>query len=358
MTTSTASSTQRIEEAFARELEERRETLSSLGADWLAPWPASFQDKTRQELARAVAKLDPKQGRAQILETVERVESWFVHRVDAFARSLANDLGVEPKSLRSADDIPVSNWLGKELAGAIDALSGAMNEARDAAFAFASAEAEEQAPSPEEHTQRSERVHKAFQKVTEQSASFEKATVEAVRARWKSTTDKLQATADAAESGASADPTDHTRRAAERAAASLKADQARKEQGKKRRWYHWLIDITLVALSVYLIKTRFFPSKENRPAPPPSTSSSAMASAPRPSSSSAGVRVLINPTRVLQGPGYHFAPAGALSAPTRAEVLEPPQSGWIHVRLGPSHEGWVPLTAIYDPAGHLRDAGQ
>jgi hypothetical protein len=197
-------------------------------------------------------------------------------------------------------------------------------------------------------------VEKAFALVTQTAADFDKAMTDALQAGWKTRTDKLKARAEPG--GDDTDPAAHTRRAAERAAASLKADQSRKQGSKKRRWYHWVIDITLIAVSAYLIKTRFFPNKDDQP--PPAPSSSAAAAAPRPSGSAAHPRVVVNPTRMLQGPGYHFAPVEALSAAVRAELLEPPQGAWVHVRVGHEREGWVPLEAVSDPdARHARDAG-
>lgn len=142
---------------------------------------------------------------------------------------------------------------------------------------------------------------------------------------------------------------EHTRQAAKRAADAIKADQAKKQQKNKRQWYHWVIDITLFGLTAYLIWTRFIAPKQNmvpadQPPPPQSTSS-----APAPAPSALPPRVLVNPTRLLQGPGYQFAVIENLSAPVRAEALESPQNGWIKVRIAPNKIGWVTVDAVSDP---------
>lgn len=143
---------------------------------------------------------------------------------------------------------------------------------------------------------------------------------------------------------------EHTRRAAQRAAEELKASQQRKQQKDKRQWYHWVIDAALLAVTIYLIKTRFFSDKHKmvstEPSAQPQTSGE---STPPPALSAQNPRILVNPTRVLQGPGYQYSVAEVLSAPVRAEMLEPPQAGWVKVKLGAKREGWVPLDAVSDP---------
>ncbi|MBI5538330.1 MAG: hypothetical protein HY898_36745 [Deltaproteobacteria bacterium] len=140
---------------------------------------------------------------------------------------------------------------------------------------------------------------------------------------------------------------EHTRKAQERAAASLKAEQERKAEKGKRRWYHWLIDIALFAVAGYLIWTRFLAPK-NQPAPPPEPSASMSSAAPGASGAPLRARVIVNPTQVRQGPGELYAPAEVLSAAVRAEILDQPQGGWVKIRLGPSREGFVPISAIAD----------
>ncbi len=142
---------------------------------------------------------------------------------------------------------------------------------------------------------------------------------------------------------------EHTRQAAKRAADAIKAEQLKKQQKNKRQWYHWVIDITLFGLTAYLIWTRFIAPKQkmvpaDQPPPPQSTSS-----APAPAPSALAPRVLVNPTRLLQGPGYQFAVIESLSAPVHAEVLESPQGGWIKIRIAPNKIGWVTVDAVSDP---------
>lgn len=138
---------------------------------------------------------------------------------------------------------------------------------------------------------------------------------------------------------------ERARQVAERASESLRAERERRQ--KKRRWYHWVIDIVLFVAVVYLIKTRFFSDKSKQvPVPPSDGSPSALSSA----GSAPGSRVVVNPTSVLQGPGYHFALVELLHDATRAEVVAPPETGWVKIRLGPSREGWVRVEAIFNPA--------
>lgn len=147
------------------------------------------------------------------------------------------------------------------------------------------------------------------------------------------------------------DAAEHTRRAAQKAAEELKAGQKRKQSKDKRRWYHWVIDAALLAVTVYLIKTRFFSDKHKMvPTEPSAQPQTSGESATPPPLSAQKPRVLVNPTRVLQGPGYQYAVAEVLSAPVRAEMLEAPEAGWVKVKYGPKKEGWVPMDAISDPA--------
>jgi len=143
---------------------------------------------------------------------------------------------------------------------------------------------------------------------------------------------------------------EHTKRAAQKAADELKAEQQRKQAKGKRKWYHWVIDAALLAVTIYLIKTRFFSDKQKMvPTEPTAQPQTSGESAPAPAVSAMNPRVVVNPTRVLQGPGYQFAVAEVLSAPVRAEMLEAPQAGWVKVKYGPKKEGWVTVDAVSDP---------
>lgn len=148
---------------------------------------------------------------------------------------------------------------------------------------------------------------------------------------------------------ARSDASEHTRRAAQKAADTLKAEQQRKQKDK-RKWYHWVIDAALIVVLIYLVKTRFFSGKEKMvPAAPSAQPQASGETAPAPALSAQAPRVLVNPTRVLQGPGLQYAVSEVLSAPVRAELLEAPQAGWVKVKYGPKKEGWVTMDAVSDP---------
>jgi hypothetical protein len=330
--------------SFEEQLQQQRKLLRSVAQDWVSPWPQALEGKSAETLLRAAGDLDADRGRARLIEALVKAEEWFAAQCEA---------------LGSDDAPPDDKWLQQAAARPLDQLSSAMSEVRKAAVALAEFEKEATGDDPDAARARlREDVAKALQRLEQRNEAIEQAAAKLVSEEWSDRTDKPteeEVRARTAEkegkvAEARRETAEHMRKAAEKAAESLKEEQSRKANKDKRRWYHWVIDITLVLVALYLIKTRFL-DKKSQMVPPPSASPPALASAPGSGHTRPGApRILINPTRMLAGPGLQFAPVEVLSAPVRAEMLAPPESGWVKVRLGASRQGYVPLDAVVDPS--------
>jgi hypothetical protein len=126
------------------------------------------------------------------------------------------------------------------------------------------------------------------------------------------------------------------RRAKERAeGVRPEKDDEPKKKSKKRRWYHNVIDAVLIALVIYMVKTRFF-DKPKEPEPLPKGPSSPSASA------SAAPKVFTKASAdVFENAQQPAAKLETLAPKTPVEVLELSNSGFMKVKTPSGKVGWI-----------------
>jgi hypothetical protein len=314
---------------------------------WL---PAKGGDeRSAEELAKAVAPLEVEQGRGAVDAALAEVEQWVERRFDAHVATVAKDRGVGKVDLLGEDAVDPKGWLKDALSSDLEPVDVAFGERKAAATALSTLDA------PPDDAAALAAPRRAFveagELLTKRLGTLEASLAERVAARWTVRVEKL---ATEGEERALAAVRDRAERAAIRRAAPKKpvaeADDGDDGDGKGgggRRWYHWVLDAALLGAAAYLVYTRFIAKPPQQPDEAPSAASSSASSG----SSSASARpalsgVPIGATEVRAGPGMLYAPVETLGAPSRVQLLEGPTAGWVKVKTASSKEGWIPVGAI------------
>jgi hypothetical protein len=334
-----------VDAAMREEIKKRARGVVDAAKAWLPP--KSGDDRSAEELAKAVAPLEVEEGRGAVVAALSELEQWVERRFDTHVAGVAKDRGVSKGDLLGDEAGDAKGWLKDALSDELVPVDAALAERKSAAQALVSLDA----PADDAALAAPRRAFaEAGELLAKRLGAVEAAIAERVAARWTVRVEKLASEGEERAMAAVRERAERAalRRVAPKKPASDASDDADDGDGKGggRRWYHWVLDAALLGAAAYLVYTRFIAKPPQPPQEAASAASSSSGSAGTSGARPALSGVPIGATEVRAGPGMLYAPVETLGAPSRVQLLEGPTSGWVKVKTASSKEGWIPVGAI------------